>query len=1037
MAIYEYQGQQYEIETDDPSVAKQKILTHLGQGAEQPAPVDTLKPKVETSKPVVAPRVEVGKGDMIGFSPSKDLDVGSTGLLSAADLVLSTPGFITQTVGSLGNVILQGVTTGKVDTKAARQFGLSLAQNLSLLPEAGEKMPGEFLASKLGKEKQYQKSFVTQALGNIDSAIEATAQAAQDNNIMEKDTARILIDTGLVFAPLIRRTKAKPIEGLTPTEISQINTAEAIVPQPQNAPRKTTNLGVEFPTVPDVKPTSFADSLYSLDNLYKQDLTEAVNLDKMTKDMGIPLELKEKFRRFDEGQAKGNELIDNQISDVQKRINLLQADNARLFKEADYKSNLNPEGTVKDFRSLPEEFKTTIKSNYDSIKSLREDIDVLINKRGSTESLLPYEASVYSRMYLPLKAEIKNLTNELISMGKAEPVRMTGDFASRRIMPKEKTVMEKIVGKDYTEQETGLTYVSDAAATRGYKVLENPRSKQRTVVSLGEETPQGTIPITEFKNKKPIRTIEVPKEVLDNPDGKVLGRQLKEATVDEIELNLGQKYSPNYNAVLGQRVAELRDQIRRVEWVKDLTESPNFKQIGVSLKDYPQWKPLPEGFRTLKYTDKMPELRDYAFENRFAEILDDYNKPTSTNPLVRATNSLVTNMMLIPIAHMHNELAHWAITRGVSGFINPVKVGKMLKDFPEAYNEVINRGELYQQILREGGSLMSANIRNSNYLESAFKESANVLKNTPQFKEIAARLGRTPVDLYAGMSKYSNTSMWTVRDVLYTQLIMEKMRTEGISLKQAIDSVERHMPNYRLPSRIGEKMLGSKLSRMSSQALGNRNVFLFSRYHHGMVKSALNTIKDIGMLDKEVLKSKQFKEGIDSALSTVVAMSLVYPMLDQMAEFVSQVFDGDNKIEEAKVRRAGVLHVFDTIKEVAEGKKDAYALSSILVTMNPVLQSMIELAFNYELYNRKEIINVKDPNSTILLDYADYLSRKVPQVGQAIRATDEDYGTGLAGVLLRNFFDIRTKTADQIEREQKQVERKEAEAFNRELGLDN
>jgi hypothetical protein len=331
---------------------------------------------------------------------------------------------------------------------------------------------------------------------------------------------------------------------------------------------------------------------------------------------------------------------------------------------------------------------------------------------------------------------------------------------------------------------------------------------------------------------------------------------------------------------------------------------------------------------------------------------------------------------------------------------------------------------------------MSANVRNSSYLEGMFKESAEVLKKTPQFKEIAAKLGRTPVDLYAGLSKFSNTSMWTVRDVLYTQLIMEKMRSQGLSVKQAIDSVERHMPNYRLPSRIGEKMLGSKLSRMASQGLGNRNIFLFSRYHHGMVKSALNTVKDMAMLDKEVLKSKQFKEGIDSALAIVVAMSLVYPMLDQMAQFVVDAL-GTNNIEEAKVRRAGVLHVFDTIKEVTDSKKDAYALASILVTLHPIIQIMIETAMNEELYNRRDIVNFQDPLATMLSDYGSYLARKIPQVGQAVRATDEDYGTGLSGVLLRNFFDIKTRTAEQIEREQKQVERKEAEAFNRELGLDN
>lgn len=1044
MAIYEYEGQQYDIETDDPAVAKAKILNYLGRGEAQPSPEPSPPPAPE-NKPIVAPPVEVGKQNLnlMAGAPKMNTEVSPAGVLSAADLILSTPGFITQTVATLGNVALQGIVTGKVDSRAAREFGLGVAQKLSLTPEQGEKMPGEYLAGKLGMGKQYERSLVSTALGSIDKAIETTAEELANRGILDKDANRILIDSALVFAPMLRRGKAKPIEGLTDegTIAAFSNRPRDTAPRagtPAQPTRRVTEQGVEVP-VPTVDAKSFNDSLYNIDNLYKQDLTEAVNFDKMTKDMGIDLDTKEKFRRFDEGQAKGNELIDNQVYELQTKVNALQRDNARLFEENNYKSAVNPEGTVRNFRDLPEDVKATISTNYEAIKDFRSTIDDLIGKRGSREELLPHEASVYSRMYLPMKAEITRLTNALIEKGKAEPRRLTEDFASRRIMPKEKGVLERtkeaIVGRDYTEQETGNTFVSDAASTRGYYVLENPRTKKRTTISLGEETERGTIPITEFRNKKPINTYEVPKELFDNPNAKILGRNLREATIDEIGLNIGQKYSRNYNAVMGQRIAELRDQLRKSEWVNDLVTSPNFKQIGVKLSEYPQWKKLPEGFRTLKYTDKMPELRDYAFENRFAEILDDYNKPASTNPLIRTANTLVTNMMLIPIAHMHNELAHWGITRGVSGFINPVRLGRMLKDFPEAYKEVINRGEIYQQILKEGGSLMSANVRNSSYLENAFKESADVLRKTPQFKEMAARLGRTPADLYEGLSKNSNKAMWTVRDVLYTQLIMEKMRRENISMKEAIDAVERHMPNYRLPSRIGEKLLGSKLSRMASKYLGNRNVFLFARYHHGMVNSALNTVKDMAMLDKSVLKSKQFTEGIDSALAVVAAMAVVYPMLDQMAEFVAQATDSEGKIAEAKLRRAGVLHVFDTIKEVADGKKDAYALSSILLTLNPVLQTMIELAWNYELYNKRDIINPKSPMGTIAMDYATYLSRKIPQVGQAMQATNEDYGSGLAGVLLRNFFDIRTKTADQIDREESQVARKEAEAFNKELGF--
>ena len=45
MPIYEYQGQQYDIATDDPAAAKAKILGYLGtQEAPKPAPTP-LAPK--------------------------------------------------------------------------------------------------------------------------------------------------------------------------------------------------------------------------------------------------------------------------------------------------------------------------------------------------------------------------------------------------------------------------------------------------------------------------------------------------------------------------------------------------------------------------------------------------------------------------------------------------------------------------------------------------------------------------------------------------------------------------------------------------------------------------------------------------------------------------------------------------------------------------------------------------------------------------------------------------------------------------------
>jgi hypothetical protein len=56
MPIYEYQGKQYDIATDDPSAAKAKILSYLGTQEAPPAPVSApaaTAPKLASSTPVV------------------------------------------------------------------------------------------------------------------------------------------------------------------------------------------------------------------------------------------------------------------------------------------------------------------------------------------------------------------------------------------------------------------------------------------------------------------------------------------------------------------------------------------------------------------------------------------------------------------------------------------------------------------------------------------------------------------------------------------------------------------------------------------------------------------------------------------------------------------------------------------------------------------------------------------------------------------------------------------------------------------------
>ena len=447
-------------------------------------------------------------------------------------------------------------------------------------------------------------------------------------------------------------------------------------------------------------------------------------------------------------------------------------------------------------------------------------------------------------------------------------------------------------------------------------------------------------------------------------------------------------------------------------------ESPHFNEISHKITKGVE---APKGFVRPEHLDKMPQLNDYVFEPRVSEALEDFNRRWEPTALTEVSNAVIKNMMVNPLPHIHNEAVHWYLSRGASGIMNPRNIASFGETLPKAFMEVYNKGPLYKEIMREGGSIMSANVRNNLLMEKAFEKGLKELQKDPSFVGMAKALGRSPLDLYDGISKASNKAMWSFRDIMYTQLIMEKMN-KGASLKEAIKIVERHMPNYRLPTRVGEKVLGAKLSRVTSKVLQNPNWVVFARYKHGMVSSFLNGMKDLAMLDPNVKKSKQFKDGLDYSIALATLLGVVYPVMDSIFQAIT---DEDS----AKVRRAGVTHLFSAIKDISESKKDSFSLLSALVTFNPIAQSMFELAANYELYNRRNIYNVEDDWDIIATDVGNYVLRRVPQIGEGIRASSES-GGGWKQWMMKQ-FDIKTQTADQIEREQDQIERRQTAAENR------
>jgi hypothetical protein len=879
----------------------------------------------------------------------------------------------------------------------------------------------------------------------ITKGVEWVGEKAQEKTGIPKEATIAALDIGMLgvglpgIKPIARAVEKRiaPDIATNPEFRPVVDAKDVAVPDRSTTPVVQTQPSadqyikdsIQTPKiVEDLK--GFDDSLYAINNLNKLDVTEGLKLREEVDKLGITPELQEKFRRYDEQAPAGLEGVKEQTFKVNKELNELYSDNTALITEGNLKTSQNPTGTPwSNFK-----YKDKVTENYKRIDEIKKEKETLQSKideayKGNDKvSLTSAEREIYSRIYEPQRTEIQRIS-EYLTTEKVAPdfgKDPSGAFASRKVVPKsvkDKSVgevwKEAIIGRDYTEQRLDVNNTSAGAKNREYFVLEAP-DKTRSVYSITEN--KNDWGIAEIKEGKRGDVLYLPKEQFTLKTGNKIGdRTVKEATVDELEMHTGRKYSKDYALVLAERLAELKEQARLHDYSKELIKNKNLAWRAENKFDVP-----PEGWRQLQYTDKMPLLREYYFPERQAEMLDDFNQPPIRDNVTKLNNALVTNMMLVPIAHMHNELFHWGMTKGASGFLNPKKLAGF-KDMPEATKEVVTRGPFYREILREGGSMMSTNIKNSSMMDAYFQKSLDVMSETKTWKDIAKAIGKSPAQLYAGVSKFSNKSMWTVRDVLYVQLIRDKM-DKGLTMKEAIDSVERHMPNYRLGSRL---ITEGKTGRLASKVLGNRHAFLFARYHAGMLGSAKNTIKDLAMLDPSVKKSKQFQEGLDSALAVAIGLGVLYPVLDDVAGMIVDVLDSEGSIDPDSVhlRRPGISHVFQTIADISADEKDPYALSSILVTPTPALSLAAESVWNYEWYNRRDI-RTPGADAEVQADqYLKYLANKVPQAGQAIRATG-DFGTGTLGIFLRTFLDLQTKSPEQTERIEDQVERREATAEN-------
>jgi len=681
----------------------------------------------------------------------------------------------------------------------------------------------------------------------------------------------------------------------------------------------------------------------------------------------------------------------------------------------------------KPYRDLREKWEELELELPEKQAALKTERDKLTKQVETPTPLAPEEQVIFDKYYQPLIKELTKayeylkdinpeLANQLGEMrdGKfffnrmmnpltreqIKTMQENGTIENPNFFGKIKNTFAELGGKLEGGFDPNLGKLSSASKTRSFWVIKE-RNGDRTVVQIAKDGK-----IFKWENQKAILIGRMPpREQMLREGDTFFGGKLAQGSIKEIEEHAPVTYNKNSFAVLIQKMNEAREEVRQDAYLRELMASPMMKEIALPTHADGKLQEIPEGYAVPKSVQKYPPLAGYMFPTRVANIINDFAKVWDPTVLTNLTNIIVKNMMINPIAHMLNEAFHLFNARGLTGWVTPGGIARFQKFGKLAIDDVVNLSDFYEETIRLGGSLLAPGTRASAFQEALFGKGLNEFSKTGEFKELANDMGVSLKQLYNNISKQSNRAMWITRDIMYMQYLREIMETKGLSHPEAIDYAERHMPNYRLPSMIGEKVVGENLGRGLSYIMQNPNISVFSRYHYGMVKSLVNMVREVCAIRKGAEGVKEFKQGVDSAAAVAMALAVMYPLMDMAAKSMT-----DN--DKAKFRRAGPYHLIHAMEDVVSGAKSPAAAMNSVFTFNPALSGLVQLGMNTNWYNGQAIYNPQSDPITLASDLARYTGMQLPMASQALRAESDKSGEGYSAMAARQ-IDIESPTAAQ------------------------
>lgn len=657
--------------------------------------------------------------------------------------------------------------------------------------------------------------------------------------------------------------------------------------------------------------------------LPKMDESGAVNPGEAVKDIKTMVAKHQATTKYSGDIQRGGDMVEgakkaiaNDAVNIAKKFPKLSKEDLQTVQ--DYRDN--KEAGLKT-PELPEH----LKSVNDDITTLNKAAESAKVERGKLEGK-EYTSSINPETYIHREAAGKNSVFDNLSIGSKRSA-MSGQSFGKRIASDKGRVFKAITDENGNRQVVAVKN-SSFGKVKSITAFDKQTGKQLGKFAYDDKTQTLT--------------------KLGTNNGLKKGNTYKlgEATQKEITASSGQKYYVHPLLTSLKNYIDARTAVENVKYIDSIKNHPDFEKFAT--------EPDETAPKNYEKVNGLMQFQGYKFEPKVAEGLRDIVKSNSGDEkklLDTAGNFLKKTIVYFPLKHNLNQTATYAVDRGFS-WLNPIAAKRMASSIVSAFHEVTNQGPIFQELLRKGFSLPSAD-------EKAFttyvtKELKNLGPDNPQLKDIAAKFNISPLKLYNNLQ---HTAVWQFGDILNVARVIERMNPgllkKGMSLDDAMKETEKYSLQYKVPSRVGGKLLPGKLGRSASKSLQSPVIF-FGRYKYDLYKIMANTIKDTINMKTLVTDPKSNVDAVGKLAAMSVGAGIVWQAIDKGLQNVT-----GNK--NAYIKAPGALELPEAIEEIANGKRSLTTTASNQLYISGVVTIPLQIQNNHDNFTGKVIY---DPNAS-------------------------------------------------------------------------